>query len=104
MFAKNKLSRLGPAATVAPLTARKGRAAGKEHPAGDGGARQDLARLTPTCGQFKVPTLREIDDLVAFLCTLTDGYDPKNPSAYTVPDQCLPTAVPAAASTEGSVQ
>jgi cytochrome c peroxidase len=38
------------------------------------------------------PTLdaREIDDLVAFLCTLTDGFDPNNPSAYNVPAQCQP--------------
>jgi hypothetical protein len=32
----------------------------------------------------------EIDDLVAFLCTLTDGFDPNNPSAYNVPVQCQP--------------
>ena len=40
------------------------------------------------------PTLnaQEIDDLVAFLCTLTDGYDPNNPSAYNVPAQCQPLA------------
>jgi cytochrome c peroxidase len=38
------------------------------------------------------PTLdaQEIDALVAFLCTLTDGFDPNNPSAYNVPAQCLP--------------
>ena len=30
----------------------------------------------------------EIDDVVAFLCTLTDGFDPKNPGAYNQPDQC----------------
>jgi hypothetical protein len=38
------------------------------------------------------PTLnaQEIDDLVAFLCTLTDGFDPNNPSAYNVPVQCQP--------------
>ena len=38
------------------------------------------------------PTLnaQEIDDLVAFLCTLTDGFDPNNPSAYNVPAQCQP--------------
>jgi cytochrome c peroxidase len=38
------------------------------------------------------PTLnaQEIDDLVAFLCTLTDGFDPDNPSAYNVPAQCQP--------------
>ena len=40
------------------------------------------------------PTLdaREIDQPVAFLCTLTDGYDPTNPAAYTVPAQCQPGA------------
>jgi cytochrome c peroxidase len=40
------------------------------------------------------PTMnaREIDDLVAFLCTLTDGFDPQNPSAYNVPEQCQPIA------------
>jgi cytochrome c peroxidase len=37
-------------------------------------------------------TAEEIDDLVAFLCTLTDGYDPNNPSAYNVPAQCQPVA------------
>jgi hypothetical protein len=26
------------------------------------------------------------------LCTLTDGYDPSNPSAYNVPAQCQPIA------------
>ena len=38
------------------------------------------------------PTLnaQEMDDLVAFLCTLTDGFDPNNPSAYNVPAQCQP--------------
>jgi cytochrome c peroxidase len=38
------------------------------------------------------PTLnaQEIDDLVAFLCTLTDGFDANNPSAYNVPAQCQP--------------
>ena len=38
------------------------------------------------------PTLdaQEVDDLVAFLCTLTDGFDPNDPSAYNVPAQCQP--------------
>lgn len=36
----------------------------------------------------------EVQDLVAFLCTLTDGYDPKNPSAYTLPAQCPQAASP----------
>jgi len=42
----------------------------------------------------QAPTLdpEEIDDVVAFLCTLTDGYDPANPAAYVVPAQCLPEA------------
>jgi cytochrome c peroxidase len=30
----------------------------------------------------------EIGDLIAFLCTLTDGFDPANPAAYNVPPQC----------------
>jgi len=46
----------------------------------------------PTFGGGQAPTLTsaEIDDLVAFLCTLTDGFDPVNPSAYNVPAQCQP--------------
>ena len=53
----------------------------------------------PTFGGGQAPTLNaaEIDDLVAFLCTLTDGYDPKNPSAYVIPAQCQPTAAATAA-------
>jgi cytochrome c peroxidase len=43
-------------------------------------------------GQAPTLTAAEIDDVVAFLCTLTDGYDPQNPSAYNVPVQCLPGA------------
>ncbi len=48
----------------------------------------------PTFAGGQAPTLSaaEIDDVVAFLCTLTDGYDPKNPDAYNVPAQCLPGA------------
>jgi cytochrome c peroxidase len=44
----------------------------------------------PTFGGGQAPTLNaeEIDDVVAFLCTLTDGYDPANPAAYNVPTQC----------------
>jgi len=33
---------------------------------------------------------RPVPDVVAFLCTLTDGYDPNSPAAYQVPTQCLP--------------
>jgi cytochrome c peroxidase len=48
----------------------------------------------PTFGGGQAPTLTaaEIDDIVAFLCTLTDGFDPANPSAYNVPAQCAPIA------------
>jgi cytochrome c peroxidase len=48
----------------------------------------------PTFGGGQAPTLtaQEIDDVVAFLCTLTDGFDPANPSAYNVPAQCAPLA------------
>ena len=30
----------------------------------------------------------DIDDLIAFLCTLTDGYDPSHPTAQVLPEQC----------------
>ena len=30
----------------------------------------------------------EINDLITFLCTLTDGFDPKNPDAPALPAQC----------------
>ena len=43
-------------------------------------------------GQSPTLTAAEIDAVVAFLCTLTDGYDPANPSAYNVPAQCRSTA------------
>ncbi len=48
----------------------------------------------PIFGGGQAPTLtsEEIDDVVAFLCTLTDGFDPNNPSAYDVPAQCQPTS------------
>lgn len=43
-------------------------------------------------GNAPTLTAAEIDDLVAFLCTLTDGYDPQQPAAYHVPAQCAPGA------------
>lgn len=48
----------------------------------------------PTFGGGQAPTLdtEEIDEIVAFLCTLTDGYDPANPAAYNVPAQCQPVS------------
>jgi cytochrome c peroxidase len=36
----------------------------------------------------------EIDDLIAFLCTLTDGYDPAHPSAQVLPAQCQRSSDP----------
>lgn len=44
----------------------------------------------PTFAGGQAPTLTaaEIDEVVAFLCTLTDGFDPGNPAAYNVPAQC----------------
>lgn len=40
--------------------------------------------------QSLAPTLdtQEISDVIAFLCTLTDGYDPQNPAALPTPPQC----------------
>ena len=53
----------------------------------------------PTFGGGQAPTLdaQEIDEIVAFLCTLTDGFDPQNPTAYNVPAQCQPMAATTAA-------
>ncbi len=36
----------------------------------------------------------EINDLITFLCTLTDGYDPNNPNAQVLPAQCQSVAAP----------
>jgi cytochrome c peroxidase len=34
----------------------------------------------------------EIDDVITFLCTLTDGYDPADPAAQVLPAQCQAAA------------
>ena len=34
--------------------------------------------------------------MVAFLCTLTDGFDPEHPQAYALPTQCTDIASAAA--------
>jgi cytochrome c peroxidase len=54
----------------------------------------EIPYTPPTFAGGQQPTLdaAEIDDVVAFLCTLTDGFDPNNPEAYTVPAQCAPQA------------
>jgi len=56
----------------------------------------EVPYTAPVSAGGNAPSLnaQEIDDLVAFLCTLTDGYDPSNPSAYNVPTQCQPVASP----------
>ncbi|MBS0447067.1 MAG: diacylglycerol kinase [Proteobacteria bacterium] len=43
------------------------------------------------------PTLtsNDIELIVTFLCTLTDGYDPKQPASYRVPSQCQQAAAAA---------
>jgi hypothetical protein len=33
----------------------------------------------------------ELVEVIAFLCTLTDGFDPANPTAYVLPAQCPQT-------------
>jgi cytochrome c peroxidase len=43
----------------------------------------------------------DINDVIAFLCTLTDGYDPENPTAQILPAQCQ-AAVSAASSASTS--
>ena len=37
----------------------------------------------------------EINDMITFLCTLTDGFDPKNPTALVLPAQCQSAAAAA---------
>ena len=54
----------------------------------------EIPYTPPSFAGGNQPTLSaaEIDDVVAFLCTLTDGFDPDHPSAYNVPAQCAPQA------------
>ncbi len=48
----------------------------------------------PAIDGGQAPTLSsdEIDAVVAFLCTLTDGFDPAHPEAYALPAQCTAPA------------
>lgn len=39
-------------------------------------------------GQAPALSESEINDVVAFLCTLTDGYDAEHPENYAIPTQC----------------
>lgn len=43
-------------------------------------------------GNERTLTAAETDAAVGFLCTLTEGFDPNDPSAYDVPAQCAPQA------------
>jgi cytochrome c peroxidase len=43
----------------------------------------------------------DINDVIAFLCTLTDGFDAQNPTAQVLPAQCQ-AAVSAATSASTS--
>ncbi len=43
-------------------------------------------------GQTASLSPADIDDVIAFLCTLTDGYDPQHPENYTLPAQCAATS------------
>lgn len=50
----------------------------------------NIERRQAPFNQTRGPSLTqgEVQNLVSFLCTLTDGYDPKNPGAYRIPAQC----------------
>jgi len=54
----------------------------------------EIPYTPPKFAGGQAPTLEadEIDEVVAFLCTLTDGFDPQNPAAYQLPAQCSPGA------------
>ncbi len=61
----------------------------------------EIPYTPPTFGGGQAPTLdaQDIENIIAFLCTLTDGYDPSNPSAYNVPAQCTAPVTPLSTST-----
>ena len=43
-------------------------------------------------GETPALSASEINDVITFLCTLTDGYDPANPTAQVLPAQCQAAA------------
>jgi cytochrome c peroxidase len=59
----------------------------------------NLAEVPYNPGLAPALTSGEISQLVTFLCTLTDGYDPANPAAYGTQPQCRQAAAQAAAAT-----
>jgi cytochrome c peroxidase len=56
----------------------------------------NIAEVPYNPGLAPALTPEEINLVVNFLCTLTDGYDPKQPSAYAQQPQCLQAAAAAA--------
>jgi len=44
-------------------------------------------------GEAPALSAAEINDVIAFLCTLTDGFDPQDPTAQALPAQCQPGAL-----------
>ncbi len=44
-------------------------------------------------GEAPALSTTEINDVIAFLCTLTDGYDPQNPTVQVLPAQCQAAAL-----------
>jgi cytochrome c peroxidase len=56
----------------------------------------NVAEVPYNPGLAPMLTSDEINLIVDFLCTLTDGYDPSNPSAYGSQAQCQQAAAAAA--------
>jgi cytochrome c peroxidase len=54
----------------------------------------------PTFAGGQAPTLNadDINAIITFLCTLTDGYDPDHPDDYALPEQCQAAAAAASQS------
>jgi cytochrome c peroxidase len=50
--------------------------------------RESRPPFAPVRGGGPRLTASEVQDVIAFLCTLTDGYDPQHPGAYRLPLQC----------------
>jgi cytochrome c peroxidase len=56
----------------------------------------NVAEVPYNPGLAPMLTSSEINLVVNFLCTLTDGYDPKNPAAYAQQAQCIQATAAAA--------
>jgi cytochrome c peroxidase len=66
----------------------------------------EIPYTPPTIGGGQAPTLdaQEIEAIISFLCTLTDGYEPANPAAYNVPAQCTAPVTVVTPSATGTAQ